>query len=84
MKQQVSPVAIIVVVVVVGAIIAFFAYRTFGNPAGAMAGAKPPGMPPAVQAEFQRRLGGVTGPGQASSQRTPVMPGVPIGPPGRP
>src|SRR5690349_4456381 len=63
-KKQVSPgvAAIVIVVIVIG--IAALAWNTLaGDGAGSRRGEKPPGMPPAVAAEFQRRMGGVTGPG---------------------
>jgi hypothetical protein len=70
MKQQISPIlAAIIIVVVLG--IAVFAYIRFGGGAGSKEGEKPPGMPADVAAEFQKRMGGVTGPPPSSG---PPMP----------
>ncbi|MCS6950969.1 MAG: hypothetical protein RMM06_08500 [Armatimonadota bacterium] len=61
MKREVSPVTaavvIIVVMLIVGAAYWFFAERRAG-------GADVPAVPPDVQAEFQRRMGGMTPGGQ--------------------
>ncbi|MDW8104990.1 MAG: hypothetical protein RMK92_08255 [Armatimonadota bacterium] len=62
MKREVSPVTaavvIIVVMLIVGAAYWFFAERRAGG------GADVPAVPPDVQAEFQRRMGGMTPGGQ--------------------
>jgi hypothetical protein len=58
MKQQVSPALAAAILVVIALIAGFFFWRG-ANPAN-LEGEKPPGMPPSVAAEFQKRLGGVT------------------------
>ncbi len=47
----------------------------------AVEGEKPPGMPPQVAAEFQRRAGGVTGPRGVTGAPPAAAPGPPAGAP---
>lgn len=71
MKQQVSPIVAILVVVAVIGIVAL-AWVRFSGGAGSREGEKPPGMPPEAAAEFQRRMGGMTGP---TGGANPMPPG---------
>jgi hypothetical protein len=71
MKQQVSPAVATALIIVIALIAGFFVWRG-ANPAS-REGEKPPGMPPSVAAEFQKRLGGVTpAGGQVSRGTTPA------------
>lgn len=59
MKREVSPVMAVVVIVVVLLIIGgIYVLATGKRPFGKAE--QPPGIPPEVQQEFQRRLGGMT------------------------
>lgn len=76
MKQSISPVvAVIIILVVIG--IAAVAWMKFGgSPAGTKAGDQPPGMPPDVAAEFKKRGAEMTGPPKDAGQPpAPVLPG---------
>ena len=73
MKREVSPVtAVIIIVVVLLVIGGVYWWMTEGR-MKAGGGAEPPPMPPDVQAEFQRRLGGPAPSGVTSG----TGPGVP-------
>ncbi|MCL6474301.1 MAG: hypothetical protein K6U75_04505 [Firmicutes bacterium] len=73
MKREVSPVtAVIIIVVVLLVIGGVYWWMTEGR-MKAGGGAEPPPMPPDVQAEFQRRLGGIT-PGAAAPGGTQGAP----------
>lgn len=61
MKKEVSPVVAVVIVVAVLAVAIGFLYFRADKRAGT-GGDQPPGMSPEVAAEFQRRMGSVTGP----------------------
>ncbi|CEK16699.1 hypothetical protein [Chthonomonas calidirosea] len=58
MKTEVNPVAAAIIIIVVLAIAGFALWRSLKPETHY--GEKPPGMPPSVAAEFQRRMGGVT------------------------
>lgn len=77
MKKEVSPVVAIVVVVIVIAIAAFAWMKLGGNVQGSKEGQQPPPIPASVQAEFQKRLGGMSGPGggAAPAPQTPANSG---------
>lgn len=88
MKTNVSaPVAIITIIVIIGAI--GFLFLKKGQP-GSLEGQQPPGMPPAVAAEMQKRMGGPSGttmpapapganktPGAQAGQTAPTNPTAP-------
>jgi hypothetical protein len=82
-KQNVSPVAAVALIVVVVCVAAFFIMRAVRSPAGTATGEKPPGMPPDVAAEFQKRMGTAnpTGAGAGVAPSSP-MGGHYIPPPG--
>ena len=77
MKQQVSPVVAVVVVLVVIGIAAFAWIRLGSGGAGSLDGQKPPGMPPDVAAEIARRGAAVTGPKPTSAGGPQLSPGSP-------
>ncbi len=69
MKREVSPVTAIVIIVVVLLVIGGIYWWATGK--RSLGGREePPGIPPDVQAEFQRRMGGMT-PGAATAPTTP-------------
>jgi hypothetical protein len=78
MKQQVSPIVAVVIIVIVIAVAVFAYMKAGGGGPGSKAGEKPPGMPPNVAAEFQRRMGGITGP-QGAPGPAPSGPGAASG-----
>jgi len=73
MKREVSPVTAVIVIIVVLLIIGGVYWWTTEGRMKAGGGAAPPPMPPDVQAEFQRRLGGMT-PGAATLGGSPGTP----------
>lgn len=79
MKQQVSPIAAIVAIVVVLGL-TVFAWLRLDRGGGEPGEKRQAGMPPAVAAEFQRRMGGIapggaTAPGSQQAQGGPMIPG---------
>ncbi len=88
MKTNVSaPVAIIVIIAIIGAV--GFLFLKKGQP-GSLEGQQPPGMPPGVAAEMQKRMGGQNGtsmpaptggannvPGSKTGQTAPTNPSSP-------
>jgi hypothetical protein len=75
MKQSVSPVTLILVVIATIAVIAgIFVVLTNGTQANQKANTGPGGMPPDVAAEFSKRMGGanVTAPKTNPSAGTPT------------
>jgi len=75
MKQSVSPVTLILVVVAAIALIAgIFVIATNGTQANQKANTGPGGMPPDVAAEFSKRMGGAnaTSPQGAGQPATPT------------
>lgn len=58
MKQDVNPIVAAVIVIVVLVIAGYAIWRSINPPTHY--GEKPPGIPPNVAAEFQRRMGGIT------------------------
>jgi len=84
MGQKVSPVVAAIVVILV-AVVAIFAVMKLANRdiAGSREGEKPPGMPPDVAREFQKRGAAASGPGAQPSKPalTPgQMPTAPTAP----
>lgn len=79
MGQKVSPVVAVVAILVVAAI-AFFVVTKLGGGqvAGSKEGEQPPGMPPSVAQEFQKRGAAMNGPGQQNTQPggAPTAPGT--------
>lgn len=72
MKREVSPVVAAVVIVVVLLIVGgIYIWATGARPFGGEAEPPPP-MPPDVQAEFQRRMGGMTPGAGAPAPTTPT------------
>ena len=73
MKQSINPAIAGVVIAVVALIAGFFIWKSL-SPPGHDDQAKPPGMPPAAAAEFQRRMGSGSPTGPATSQGSTQMP----------
>jgi hypothetical protein len=83
MKQQVSPPVVAAVLVVAVVALVGFGYRAIRAPGGSRSGQHPPGMPPTVAAEFQRRMGGVASPPNGATASPSAPPGgapVPMAP----
>jgi hypothetical protein len=75
MKQSVSPVTLILVVIAAIALIAgIFVIATNGTQANQKVNNGPGGMPPDVAAEFSKRMGGAnsTGPGAGAVSGAPT------------
>ncbi len=75
MKQSVSPVTLILVVIAAIALIAgIFVIATNGTQANQKVNNGPGGMPPDVAAEFSNRMGGAnsTGPGAGAVSGAPT------------
>jgi hypothetical protein len=75
MKQSISPVTLILVVIAAIALIAgIFVIATNGTQANQKVNNGPGGMPPDVAAEFSKRMGGAnsTGPGAGAVSGAPT------------
>jgi|YelNatPaOPRAMG01_1025707.scaffolds.fasta_scaffold101187_2 flagellar basal body-associated protein FliL len=66
MKKEISPLMVTIAIVVVIVIVGVVMFMMGKNPAGSLAGQKPPGMPPSVAKVFQQHGASVTGPSSST------------------